>query len=511
MALAGTYIYDLLHPSLVNIERLMGADAITKMRGSPERPSVAWQEMAQEWIVLRDLRGGTRGMRLSRTRNLPMFPKERQQDYNWRVDNSFLLDMVGDTIDEMVSKPFSKGITFKCDKGEKIPQWVEDLNLDFDGQGTSVHDFAKNAMLEALWWGIVHFAVDASNLPDELPSVARIKDFKDARPRVRLVPGPNMLSWSREKTLGRPIREVRFYERVVDDHDITELLHVWDKETLVEMRRDYQAEKFVPSSSSPNRAGKLPVVTFYAKKTGEFTAAPPFMDIAELNVDHWQRYSDFRSILHMASVPFLHRRGISKEEAQRNPVTLGVSRVQNTTNPQSDIRWVEIGGQSIAVSKDSLQALVDAAREKGAKPLFARGPVTATGEYRADEKATSDLQAWCRAEERALTDVYTLAQKSKPGLEPLPAGFKVCIHTEFDLRDRSADALAGLRQDQARGLISSYALVSEIVRRGVLPEDFDMKADAVLAAKEKADQMQQEIAMVEATAGGEKPEPGIEE
>jgi hypothetical protein len=484
-----SYLYDLLHPGLVNVDRFIAlAQGTGKKKFDKERlelPSVAWQEMAQDWQVVRDILGGTRGMRMARERWLPKFARESSIEYQHRLETSFLVDMLGDTIDEMISKPFSKGLSFVGD----LPEWVEELNEDVDGEGTSIHEFAKNLLKDALTWGKSHIAVDAIGFPEKLPDEPQVRDFEGVRPRMRMVQGPNMLSWRRAPVRGRPINEVRFYERVIDATEITELLHIWTDTTMAESERDFQNDTFGDPVARTNPIKALPIVTLYANRTAEFMGAPPFMDIAWLNVDHWQSYSDQRQNLHLARIPLLFRKGFSSEEVKKGPVVVGSRRVHSTNNPNADMRYVEVSGAAMAQGDIHLKGLQDAAREKGAKPLYARGPVTATGEYRADQKATSDLQAWCEALERALEYAYVLAQRAKPGLEELPADFKVRVFTEFDLRERGSVEMATIDAARTRRDISRKAWVGEAKRRSFLPEDFDEEADKVELDKEAAEGM----------------------
>src|SRR3546814_6971269 len=53
------------------------------------------------------------------------------------------------------------------------------------------------------------------------------------------------------------------------------------------------------TSFGPPGFGTLPLVTVYAERTGYLTARPPLLDLAWLNLAHWQSSSDQRHILHV--------------------------------------------------------------------------------------------------------------------------------------------------------------------------------------------------------------------
>lgn len=488
---SANYVFDLLHPDLVDIQAFRQSKMPTSL-GKPispitsdvGEPAIAWQEMADDWLVIRDLLGGTRGMRMAGERYLPKFPREKTSEYMHRLETSFLIDMLDDTIDAMVAKPFSKAVSFKG----SVPAWVEDLNKNVDGRGTTIHEFAKNLLTDGVKWGKSHSAVDAIGIPSTLPDTPQIRDFASARPRMRMVPGPNALHW---RTSEGVTYEARWYEREVDGSTIIESIHVWDGARLRTFRRNQLAARFdeAPELERKNLAGKLSLIPFYTKKSGEFSAKPPLMDLAWINVDHWQSYSDQRQILQTARVPMLFKKGFHAEELKQGPAVVGSRRVHATTNKDAEMRYIEPGGTAMNEGREHLKMLAESAKEKGAQPLHGLGPVTATGEYRADSKATCDLQAWCEALERVLRQSYEMCTLVLPSLEKLPDNFEVRINTEFDLRDRSATDLAGLRSDRARRDISREAYLSEAMRRGLLPEDFDMEADAVRLEKELADGM----------------------
>ena len=482
------YAYDLLHPQLVDIltfQRSKLSSAFGRVvNGHVAEPSIAWREMADDWLVIRDLLGGTRGMRLAGTRYLPQFPKESPAEYAHRLETSFLIDMLDDTIDSMVAKPFAKAVSFRG----QVPVWVEELNKNVDGKGTTIHEFAKGLLTDGIRWGKSHIAVDGIGLPTEIPDAPQVRDFEGARPRMRVVPGPNALFWRTEDGI---TYEVRWYEREVDGMEIVESIHVWNEESL----RTHQRRKpdgrvvEVPELARRNLAGKLSVVPYYTKKSGEFSAIPPLMDLAWISVDHWQSYSDQRQILQTARVPMLFKKGFQEDELKKGPTVIGTRRVHSTTNKDADMRYIEPGGTAMNEGREHLKMLVEAAKEKGSQPLHGLGPVTATGEFRADSKATCDLQAWCEALERALRRGYELCASAVPSLEPLPESFEVCIHSEFDLRDRSGAEMTGLRADRARRDISREAYLAEAKRRGLLPEDFDIAKDKIALAKEDAEGM----------------------
>lgn len=482
MASFANYLYDLVHPGLVNIEAFLikneasaNADAMQRARARRrglEIPGIAWQEAARDWLIVRDLLGGTRAMRAAGERYLPRFPRERPQDYLDRLNQSFLIDMLEDTIDDLVARPFSRSVTFQGD----VPDWVEEMNRNVDGIGTPIHQFAESLLRDALKWGMSHVAVDAIGLPESTPNgrPALVGDFAGARPRFRMVPGPNLMWWGRAADINREIIEVRWYERVVDADTITELMNVWTPTEMRAHQRDYRVAEFSESfESKPNRIGQIPLVTLYTKKEGELLAHPPFMDIAWINLDHWQSYSDQRNLLHIDRVPLLFRKGFETAKAKVSANIASGRRIHSTANVNADMRYVETTGSAAQQGDNHLKSLQDSAREKGAKPLYARPNVTATGDVRADQKSSCDLQKWCELEETVLLRAYQFAQRTVPGLQPLADNFRPRIFTDFELSDRTAAEMSVIDAARTRRDLSRENWLKEVKRRNIVREDFD--------------------------------------
>ena len=55
--------------------------------------------------------------------------------------------------------------------------------------------------------------------------------------------------------------------------------------------------------------GEIPLVTIYSGKTENLVSKPPLLDIAYLNLAHFQRQADLIHSLHVASQPMLVMEG----------------------------------------------------------------------------------------------------------------------------------------------------------------------------------------------------------
>jgi hypothetical protein len=131
-------------------------------------------------------------------------------------------------------------------------------------------------------------------------------------------------------------------------------------------------------------------VTFYTGRTGPMTAKPPLLELAHLNVKHWQSQSDQDNLLHVARVPLLFV-FTDNEEFQ-----LTISSASATRMPKDgNAKYVEHTGAAITAGRDSLNDLVDDMRMAGAKLLQKDKQAVKTA-AQANEEAAQELSPLAR-------------------------------------------------------------------------------------------------------------------
>ena len=466
-------------------------------------PSAAYVSMAEDWRPIQDLLGGTRRMRevaIASDTWLPRFEKESPNAYASRVRGSFLHNFYADNVSKLAAKPFSKSLTVEEDAlPEHLRPMIEDMDLD----GTTLQAFAEESFCDAINFGLSHAIVDYTEIPENVEARQngkagdRVAELAiKPRPRAILVRPDAILGW---RTRRGPQNEtiismIRIAEtRVEPDGDFGEkvvsYVRVWTEAECQVWKKDADAGEegeYIPEEAKPHTFGSIPLRTWYANRTGFMEAQPPLLDLAWVTIDHWQSYSDQRNILHVARVPILFRKGISKSNlAKEGAFVLGASRVISTSSDTADVRYVEPSGGAISAGKDHLESLERRADILGAEPMASRGPATATGEIRAESKATSWILSWIEAEERWLRSVFDAAAAWTPKAGELSDDFRVRIPKDFDLRASAGEEYGLIQKDHADGAITAGRRLAEGKRRGIYPEDFDPDAEAELALSAK--------------------------
>lgn len=429
--------------------------------------------MAQDWELCEDLMEGTRAMRAAGTKYLPKWPAEEDKAYACRIAVSVLFPAYSRTVSTLTGKPFSKPLTLSEDADPKIAEWMQDA----DREGRNLHAFAADCMQTALGQGLGGILVEypvVKREPGARPMTQAEEAAQQLRPYLVLVKPERILGWRTARINGQTVlTQLRLMEEAEEQDgpwgvkciDQVRVLtpgawEIWRKPD----GKDWQDA--VMHGSGVTSLKVIPFIPFYGERCGFMEARPPLLEVAFLNVAHWQSASDQQNILHVARVPIL----FSKMLGEGVEVKVGASTGVAATTPDADMKWVEHNGAAIDAGKDDLAALEERMRQAGAELLVIKpGQVTATQTgvenavgMCALQRITLDLQDALNA---ALVLVAEYASLTKPGTVSLFNDFGVAT-----LAEASADLL--LRATDA-GYISAETFRGEMRRRSVLSPEVD--------------------------------------
>src|SRR5262249_46290529 len=120
---------------------------------------------------------------------------------------------------------------------------------------------------------------------------------------------------------------------------------------------------------------------------------PPLLDLALINISHYQKYNDFSIYLHLCR-PILCRKG-----ADNKPITaIGPYTVFDVTT-EGDVWYAEPTGAGLEPSSTDLKDLEERMSILGLSLLMkrTRGPITATEERDDQLEESSDLATAARS------------------------------------------------------------------------------------------------------------------
>ena len=441
--------------------------------------SAAIAAMQPDWAKIDALRGGTKAMRAAKETYLPKFPAEDQESYDYRVKTSTLFNGLGRTLENMAAKPFAEAITF-TDLDPVAEEWLEDI----DQCGNNVTVFGHSLFDEGLAKGMTHILVDVPATIDkdgnQLYPTKADEDAAGVRPYLVHIK-PNQLIDAvpmRGPGGAQVIGQVRFMECVDEPAAAGEF-----GSTRIE-----QIRVLAPGSWATYRKSErdqtlwllheegrtsidfVPMVTYYTKRTGFMTATPPLLDLADLNIKHWQSSSDQDSILHTARVPILAITGLQDDDK----VEIG-AKAYLRLPINAEAKYVEHSGAAIDAGRISLQDLENQMRAMGAE-LLAETQVSTTATQNNIENTEQQCQLarMVQALEDTLDNALDMMHKWKK----MEYKGSLDIYDDFSsdaVLATAAPFVIALIQMVNNGLISKEDAFNEMQRYGIVNPDLVWK------------------------------------
>ena len=187
---------------------------------------------------------------------------------------------------------------------------------------------------------------------------------------------------------------------------------------------------------------------------------PPLIEVAHLNVQHWQSASDQQTLLHIARVPILTVIGANDDTV----ITVGAASAVKL--PQgSDMKFVEHSGAAITAGRQDLIDLEERMRQAGAELLvLAPGKVTAT------QIATENAVGMCALQRitLGLQDSLNTALQLMADWMSLPTGGTVTLFSDFGAATLAEASAELLFKANLAGKLSDQTFLAEMQRRGIL-------------------------------------------
>lgn len=422
--------------------------------------------LAVAWPMLQALQDGTTAMRAASTTYLPRWPAEEQAAYIARLATATLFPAYRRTVGVMAGKPFSKALALN-DMPAQVETWAENIDL----QGVNLHNFAAEMFRRTVGYGLAGVLVEYPRVQAAGPRTVAAVEKAGLRPYWVRVRHDQILGWKTATVNGSvQLSQLRLLESVEEDDGewgVTSVGQVrvlfpggW--QTYRATGKDNAWSLFEEGRTTLTR---IPFVPFYGLREAMMIGLPPLIDLAHLNVKHWQSQSDQDTILHVARVPILAMIGAEDSTA------LSVGASSAVKMPQgADLKFVEHSGAAIGAGEISLVALQEQMIQTGAELLVKKpGDRSATESANDAEANKSDLQRMAEGFE----DSLDMALEFTAEYGHLDSAGTVSLFSDYGAATLS-DASATLVKDLALGgMLSKVTALRELQRRGVLAADVD--------------------------------------
>ena len=256
--------------------------------------------------------------------------------------------------------------------------------------------------------------------------------------------------------------------------------HLYERQVPDEGGSPREGDQWVEVNGGENALGFVPVVPIpIGRYHRPYLCKPPFLDLAYLNVRHWQSYSDQANILAKARFAMLAFAGdsqIVRVDAAGNPVDDGTLVVGPSTvlsgGQGSQWYYVEPKGDGPTQGFKDLERLELQRGAMALMPFMAQksGKATATAKAIDTSQANSEVQAWALILKDALE--YCWAIHCAWLDLPKDQGPEVEVNTDYGLSMGDSE-FANLMRLRAMGELSRKTLWREAQRRTILSPSFD--------------------------------------
>ena len=413
---------------------------------SPFTRTRAVLDMMKGWEVMKAVTEGTDYLRTNSETFLPLEPREDYDVYLARVNRAVFSPFTQRLIRAATGLVLRKPITLTGD-----PYWTEMFKMDVDGRKSDLDEYARRLLMCSLTYGQSHILVDYP-APSGAVSLAEERQ-QNRRPYWIEVDPNNLYGWrlDRESNYGNLIQvrlgekavlpDGQFGEKVFDQVRVIEpgSYRVFRKKEQIEEMYDVSdgssAGSFEAGSSDKDykqvesgnfSLGEIPLVTIYSGKTDNLVSKPPLLDIAYLNIAHFQRQADLIHSLHVASQPMLVMEGY---DDQTKDLAISVNYAM-ATQPGNKIYYVEPASSAFEAQSAEIKELQMQMATLGISTLSQQKFVAESADARRlDRVDTNSMLAMVSMElEQKLQKAFNLSA-DYVGIEPP----EVKISRDFDI------------------------------------------------------------------------------
>jgi len=457
---------------------------------SPFTRTRAVLDMMKGWEIMKAVTEGTEYLRENSEAFLPLEPREDYSAYMARVNRAVFSPFTQRLIRAATGLVLRKPITLTGD-----PYWTEMFKADVDGCGSDLDEYARRILMCSLTYGQSHILVDYP-APSGALSLAEERQ-QNRRPYWIEVDPTNLLGWrlDRESNYGNLIQariaekavlpDGAFGEKVYDQVRVIEpgSYRVFRKKDQIDAMYDVDdnsyagefdtgttGEDYKLAESGSFSLGEIPLVTVYAGKVENLVSKPPLLDIAYLNLAHFQRQADLIHSLHVASQPMLVMEGY---DDQTKDLAISVNYAM-ATQPGNKIYYVEPASSAFEAQSSEIKELQMQMATLGISTLSQQKFVAESADARRlDRVDTNSMLAMVSMElEQKLQKAFNFSAEYV-GIEPP----EVKISRDFDIERLIGQDITALTSLFDQQVIDREEFRDILVQGEVLPTANEVKSE----------------------------------
>lgn len=409
-----------MYVDMFSLERYLGNVS------DPSKPDYR-DEFSQAMLINAELpyilMDGTKGLRYAGEKYTPKMQGEQYDTYWNRVNRTVLNNKFAGTIQKHSDRIFSTPVKIAGESEADIV--VYNFFADVTKTGTNCSSFLKKLYEDAKIVGVSFIFIDS---PKKIDNETMESQFENRSFFMHLTV-KDILGITTEIINGvEKISEFRYvyYEKVYSGFGFKQIKKVRQikpfQEVIYTQGKSSDGDAVWTQEVIDTDIEEVQLYPYFTKKISSTYAKPPLENLAYLNVQHWNHYSDHSNILHFTQCPILEITG------QAAPESISVAAATAFfMRDGGSIKYVEATCTSIKEGADELRNLERQMEEMGNEALMK--PVkyeTATGVGARQENLVSQLES-------EATELQMLIDKSFKKLIEI-SGYKKLIQ-KTDLGD----------------------------------------------------------------------------
>jgi hypothetical protein len=446
---------------------------------SPFTRTQATLDMVRGWEVMKAVTLGTEYLRDNSQTFLPQEPREDYDAYLGRVNRSIFSPYTQRLVRAATGLILRKPITLDG------PDFWHEFAENVDGGGSDLDEFARRLVLCSLTYGHGNVLVDYP-APAEVRSLAEER-LLGRRPYWIEVDPTDVYGWrlNRGDSYGA-LEQVRIHEQaVVPEGKFSESVYNQIRVIYPGRYEVYrQSEAKTQQYLSPMASGtfnlndqnsdyelidsgtyslsEIPFVTTYSNKVDTLVSRPPMLDVAYINLAHYQRQADLIHSLHVASQPLLILEGW---DDQTKDMAVGVN-YAIATQPGNKVYYVEPASSAFEAQSNEIRELQQQMASLGIATLSQQKFVAESADARRLDKVdTNSMLATVSLDlEQTLQRCFDISAEYL-GLEP-PT---VHIDRDFDINRLIGQDIAALTVLFEKGVITREEYRLMLAQGEVMP------------------------------------------
>lgn len=460
-----------------------------------------------------DLMGGTEAMRHAGGRYIMRKEKETDRSYSCRIERTVLRNAFSQTLGyyrgQVLSRQVAldnKSSALTDEQMERFRAWAEDV----DQRGHNMTAWSGNVFTSGLVSGVTFCLVDYPHIEtinedgvtlyrasDGMmrPKTAAADVEEGWRPYLVHIPAEQVLDCRAEWRNGRRVIthfryvEIRQEQSQANQFVLEDVRYIhaywldrWEvwRFPLLNGR---VIEGAIPYAHGRMTLDEIPVAIFMpGDPRSDFTARPALMDMAHLNVRHWQSTSEQYDLLAYVRLPVWTVMGAEQKigkDGMPEPLVFGPGNVVYL-NPGGNVQSCGVDAASVEAGRQDLRDLEDAMATYGLQIMQAQSAarLTAAQVQRESREGNSQLRNWALDFQDFLENCLRLVGK----WWEMPDGPSVKVNDDY-ADSASIDYLLQLHD---KGIIGKETLAAFAVRLGILPDDFNYSDEVARLAQDAA-------------------------